>query len=494
MNKYLLFMLGAILLARFIPMVMVPFSDPTEARYAEIARIMMETGDWITPYYDYGVPFWGKPPLAFWAQAISFHIFGVNEFAPRFPSWLVTIALVYLIFHLLNTVASQRAAITAGMIFTSCLLVFALSGAVLTDPFLTLAVTLSLVAFALVRHQKQKYWRYWFFVGLALGMLSKGPIAIVLIAGPIGIWLILGKHRWRELKLFPWLSGTLLALVLTLPWYIAAEIKTPGFIQYFIVGEHFYRFIDPGWAGDLYGSAHKHPKGTIWIQWLVATLPWGIVALAGVLKGLRHRESRHAMREYLKNDDNSFYVLWAIFTMCFFSLAGNVLWTYTLPALPALAILLAMYFDKIQTATESDYSRWLSLGALISPVFLVAATLYVIQHPELLPTEKYLVDRYNSQATSEDTLLFIDDRSFSARYYSQGKAVLLTIDDLKEKLLSIPDKHLYLAIPHKDVKTIQELVSRPMSSLFKSNKYELFKVQDNTASINDSSAGEATSP
>ena len=68
-------------------------------------------------------------------------------------------------------------------------------------------------------------------------------------------------------------------LALALPWYVMAEIRTPGFLQYFIVGEHFLRFVDPGWQGDLYGTAHKRPYGGIWLDWLLATMPWGLAGL-----------------------------------------------------------------------------------------------------------------------------------------------------------------------------------------------------------------------
>ena len=91
--------LAAILASRFIGMALFPFADTTEPRYAEIARLMAETGDWITPWFEPGVPFWGKPPLSFWAQAASIKLFGVSEFAIRLPAWLATLGIVYLTWH-----------------------------------------------------------------------------------------------------------------------------------------------------------------------------------------------------------------------------------------------------------------------------------------------------------------------------------------------------------------------------------------------------------
>ncbi|WP_369011382.1 ArnT family glycosyltransferase, partial [Oligella urethralis] len=83
-----LFLLALILVAVLPVMALMPFSDTTEPRYAEIARLMLERNDWITPWFDPQTPFWGKPPLSFWLQALSMKFFGVSEFAARLPSYL----------------------------------------------------------------------------------------------------------------------------------------------------------------------------------------------------------------------------------------------------------------------------------------------------------------------------------------------------------------------------------------------------------------------
>ena len=182
-----------------------------------MARIMAETNDWITPYIDYNIPFWGKPPLSFWLQAISIDIFGVNEFAPRFPSWLMELTVTALIFKLLDTVANRQTALWGVLIYTSSLLVYTFSGAVLTDPFLNLGITLSFIAFIMVLKEKGRYWGYLFFIGLSIGFLSKGPLVLVLAGGTIGLWLLLSPKRWRVFKLYPWITGIALTLLLTLP-------------------------------------------------------------------------------------------------------------------------------------------------------------------------------------------------------------------------------------------------------------------------------------
>ena len=93
-RRAVLVLIGLLLLARLIGMAVVPLMDTTEARYGETGRIMAELNDWITPWFDYGVPFWGKPPLAFWVTAASFKAFGVSEFTARLPHLAISVFIV----------------------------------------------------------------------------------------------------------------------------------------------------------------------------------------------------------------------------------------------------------------------------------------------------------------------------------------------------------------------------------------------------------------
>ena len=476
-DRFLYWLLGVIILSRVVPMVFLPFTDPTEARYADIARIMAETGDWITPYFNYGVPFWGKPPLSFWSQAISFKLFGINEFAPRLPSWLVTLAIVGLVYRVVCAFVDRSTAILACIIFFSFMLSFALSGAVLTDTYLTLSVTLSLVAFHMVVIRQPGYWGYGFFVGLVIGLLSKGPIAVVLILGPIGLWLLLDRKRWQTLTLLPWIPGLAITVLLSLPWYIAAEIKTPGFLKYFIIGEHFYRFVDPGWNGDLYGSAHRHVKGFIWVLWLAASFPWGIIALIAVAKRLARTATRQPVLQAVKDEATGFYVLWALFTPVFFTIAGNVLWTYLLPCLPALAILIALYFrSKWKDMTRCQVRR-VTFATLVTPSILLVATAYLLTHHQQVPTEKYLVDYFKSVSAPMDKLYFINDLPFSARYYMQGRAARIELADLNNTLAHHSTMNVYLAVPKSLTAKVAELATSSTGTLYSSYDFDLLKIQ-----------------
>lgn len=275
-------------------------SDTTEPRYAEIARLMAVTNDWITPWFAPEVPFWGKPPLPFWLQAISINILGFSDFAVRLPSWLFTAGSAWLVFKVGAAVFSPMIGLWAAGIFASSALVHLTMGAVMLDSPLAFGVTLTLTGYLIcsaANNREQSvswFWRWAPFFGLAIGFLSKGPVTLALLCVPGFVMLFYASWRNMLAKL-PWIWGSVATAAAVVPWFILAEIKTPGFLNYFIVGEHFLRFTDPGWNGDLYGTAHKEPLGMIWGEGLKATLPWGFAVVIMGLYKLTQKRSREQL-------------------------------------------------------------------------------------------------------------------------------------------------------------------------------------------------------
>lgn len=442
-NPWLL-ALAAILLSRLIGMVLFPFVDTTEPRYAEIARLMAETGDWITPWFEPGIPFWGKPPLSFWAQAASIKLFGLSEFTLRLPSWLATIAIVALTWHFALQLWGRRVAQWSVLVFSTMALPYISAGAVMTDAFLALGTTLSLVSFGLVLYGQRSVWRWLFFLGLVIGLLAKGPLAVVLVGIPVVLWVLSTRCRPGNPGDFPWFWGLLATAALTLPWYLLAELKTPGFLDYFIVGEHIRRFIDPGWAGDLYGNAHLRPKGMIWVFWLWASFPWGLFALCALfismVRGLKLSPARVRL-----DSTTMFVLLCALGPLLFFTLASNTLWTYALPSLPFTAILVARWAATLDEQ-RTGYLRapLTALVPLLLSVFVLvsAAGLYPLK------TEQRLTRYYEQRHGPGDSPLFyLDELPFSARFYSNGKAQAITLEQLQKMREDQDYQRYFIAVP-----------------------------------------------
>lgn len=463
-------MLGAILGLRLITMAWLPLADTSEPRYAEIARLMLTTGDWITPWFAPGIPFWGKPPLAFWSQAFSFKALGISEFAVRLPSGLATLGTLVLIHAYARSYFGDRVAKWSLLVYSSCALAYIAAGAVLTDPFLALAATWAMVAFAMASKEPKWQWRYGFFVAIAVGLLAKGPLMLVLVTGPLIPALIRHQSARESFKNLPWLAGLALMLVLSVPWYVLAELKTPGFLDYFLIGEHFLRFVDSGWAGDLYGTAHERMKGAIWVDVLLASFPWGVVAFYMLLRRAIDPVQRPSLWQALRDPNKAYLLAWALFTPVFFSFAGNILWTYVLPALPAFSILMAIAVVNWHEKSSFD-RRLLYALASLTPLIVSGYMLLVSVQPQRLKTEKELVAYAVQHMQPGEKLVFLGSKPFSATFYSQGLAEEISMENL-----TIRHGHshtLYLAVPKGDFGQVSKSLGTPLPKIFESREYVL---------------------
>ncbi|MFP4332591.1 MAG: ArnT family glycosyltransferase [Campylobacterales bacterium] len=464
----LFLLLGFIVLSRIIAMIFIPLTDTTEARYANTALIMSKLGDWITPYYDYGVAFWGKPPLAFWAEALSFRLLGVYDFVPRLPSLIVSLLVAWLIYRVLLLLSDRWSALLGAVIYSSMLLMFALSGAVITDIYLTFCITLSLVSFLMVINDQKGFWNYLFFAGIGLGILTKGPLAHVIVGGVVFLWLIFSfKSRFAMLDKFEWKSGVLIVLIVSLPWYIIAEFKTPGFLEYFIIGEHIGRFLDSGWSGDRYGYVHNNPLGAIWLMWLVATLPWGVYGGYLLVKSLISKKLNAVDFGIFRDSNIFFLIVWALFVMLFFTISKNVIWTYVAPSLPAFAILLALYIRNL----DMQRSRAIFYVSSIVPIVAIVATIYINLFPSSVKTEKFLVEKYRDLAVDSEPIYFINNKSFSATYYLNQEIVPIDTEGLDE--ISSKNSSFFVAIRKNHSAALDE--DSDYSKVFESNRYRLYK-------------------
>lgn len=404
--------------ARVLAMVFFPLTDKTEARYGEIARRMVETNDWITPWYDNGVPFWAKPPLSTWLSAASMHVFGVNAFGARFPSLVIGLLLLPLMYAFANRdtkavrMASCLMLLTMGMYYVAI-------GTVMTDMTLVLSCTLAMAGFWFAVEEGSRRWGYVFFAALGLGLLAKGPVAIVLCGIPLFFW-VLWTNGWKKMfSSLPIVSGTLLMLAIGLPWYYLAEKKTPGFIDYFIVGEHFKRFTVPGWNGDRYGHAHAEPLGMIWPFLLADGFPWSLLLLG--LFGYRLAKKQRVMQSPL-DSQTKFLLCWLILPNLFFTFAHNIIATYPLVSLPALALLAARELAPVALRGE-DIRKWAYNTAALLPALMVAGLVVLGVRPELLTnTAAHVGTAFEKLDPDSDQLVYVGERIYSMEFYTNGKA------------------------------------------------------------------------
>lgn len=481
--QWLWVLLALVLLLRMLTLGLYPLTDTTEARYAEMARKMIESGNWLTPMFDVGVPFWGKPPLSFWLSALPMALGGVGEFTARLGPLIAALVTLLLFWHWPRSVAhrdtqptatttraNNAIAISAAIVFLSTPLGFIASAAVMTDMAMVAGTSLSMVAFWRAwtsAHGARGVWPWLFFAGQAIGLLAKGPVAVVLTGVALCLFLLVCswrqdlatplQHLWRKL---PWLRGLALTALLVLPWYLLAEQASPGFLRYFIVGEHWYRFTQSGWKGDLYGVAHAQPKGRIWLFALIATLPWALAGLYWALRRWRSGATDNTattpitpltpitpmspmtpsapMAAFHTPGERHYLLCWAVAPCLFFTMSGNILPAYALPGLPAFALLVAGLWTAAADAphrTPASTRRLVigtGLAALLAPL---AFTVLVLLAPERFDA---FSDKALLHGAPPERVVYLVQRPASGVFYTRGQARLVLAADGKRPL-ALPD-------------------------------------------------------
>lgn len=455
-----------VLVIRFTSLSAYPLTDTTEARYGEISRVMASTGNWITPQLEPGVPFWAKPPLSFWQGAISVSLLGTSEFSVRLPMFLNVLAVLMLTYAFASRLFNHRVALISTFIVITSVVGFITSGAVMTDPAMMLSTTLAMISFWFAIEHGSRRWGYCFFFALSIGFLAKGPVAWVLTGVPIVLWLTLHR-RWGDLWIrLPILQGIGIVLLLTLPWFVLSELHTPGFLNYFFVGEHFQRFTNSGWTGDLYGTAHDEPRGTIWLFTLAAFAPWSIVAV--ILAIFRLARIRYQPFTGTLTPVHKYLIFWCLWPSVFFSFAGNILPTYVLPALPAFAILLAMPLNRHRKPLM------FIVPGLALPVIMVLASPLGVYDKLERRTQRSLIQHVKTNY-AEVPIAYVGKAPHSARFYSRGTAVYLPeMDDLS---VWVKSHDVSLIASEQDLSLDGQLDTDSIAYLGRWNSHHLYLIE-----------------
>jgi 4-amino-4-deoxy-L-arabinose transferase-like glycosyltransferase len=337
--------------------------EPDEGRYAEIPREMLLRGDWIVPYLQ-GEPYLDKPPLFYWLVGLSYGLFGVADWSARLIPALAIHGCILLTYLLGRRSLGERAAFWGALLLGFAPGLVSMGRLLILDGLLTLWVTLSLfAAFEAVSGTRLR-WSWWLLAAAAcgLGILTKGPVAVLLLAPPLWMYRRLTGPscplRWPALLAF-----VVVCLAVILPWYIAICVRLPGFAWYFLWQHNVVRFLTP--------FDHQRP---IWF--------YGPVVLAGLLPGtlliipfLRFLFSGAGTIAAKRCPELGFMLLAGGWCVLFFSLSGCKLPTYVLPAFPVLALALGYYLASSPWA----YSSW--TRGVAGAVF----TLLCIGHNLLLP-------------------------------------------------------------------------------------------------------------
>lgn len=307
--------------------------DADEPAYAQAAREMLTTGDWITPHFN-GQPRFDKPILFYWLITLTYRVFGVTEFAVRFWSALAAVILVLVIARAARRWFGPPADLLAGLALMTNLLTALLARAAVTDMLLALFVTLAILAGVEALSGSPEKGRWWATAGWAamgLAVLVKGPVGLLIPGMALGgALLVLRELRRGLIRLLPW-QGVALFAAITIPWYVLVLAANGwAFVQGFVIKHHVTRYT---------GVVSSH-AGPLWFYLpvtLIGFFPWSgflprAIWQAGAMA--RRREARDRADRLLVA-----CACWAIGVFAFFSFAGTKLPSYLFPAFPAMALL-----------------------------------------------------------------------------------------------------------------------------------------------------------
>src|SRR5438477_2969677 len=219
---------------------------PDEGRYAEIAREMVATGDWVTPRLN-GLKYFEKPPLQYWLTAAAFRAFDIDDWAARLPPALGTLIALLAIGYAGKRIASPAVGAYAALAFGGMLWPIGIAHIVTLDALLTACLGIALAAFLIAQcaaeHRRdERRWMLIAWAALAGAALVKGPIALAIPGGALVFYSLATRDFavWRRLHL---IAGLCIFLAIAAPWFIAVSIANPEFARFFFIHEHLDRYL-----------------------------------------------------------------------------------------------------------------------------------------------------------------------------------------------------------------------------------------------------------
>jgi len=366
---------AAILVCLFGNLGAIGLVGPDEPRYAWVARAMATTGDWVTPRL-FGSPWFEKPVLFYWAAAIGFRLHLPPEWAARLPSAISALAVALVLGWLARKFYGEhggveaKAVLLAPILFSTSVAAIGFARAATPDMLFCSLLTLAMASAAAVldragvfpvggdvtssEKQSDSVPLILFGASLGLGVLAKGPAALILAGGALGAWALLTRHLRIAIRL---LHPIVIASfsVVALPWYILCALRNPDFIHVFIFEHNFERYLTPLFQ-------HKQPLWFFGPIVFLALLPWTVLLIPVTQGALRRWRGKS-----WTDSAGFFFACWAIFPLLFFSFSQSKLPGYILPAVPPLVLLCAV---GALSASKMSRATTIVVAAGISAVWI----------------------------------------------------------------------------------------------------------------------------
>jgi 4-amino-4-deoxy-L-arabinose transferase-like glycosyltransferase len=308
---------------------------PDEGRYAEMAREMFASGDWITTRLN-GIKYFEKPPLQTWMNALSFELFGLGDWQARLWTGLCGLLGVGLTGYAGMRVFGSRVGFYAGLVLASSFYWVACSQINSLDMGLSGMMTIALCALLVAQRDdatpsEQRNWMLLCWAGMALSVLAKGLIGLVLPGGVL-VFYTLFSRDWKIWTRLHLVKGLLLFFLIAAPWFVLVGLKNPEQPHFFFIHEHFDRFL----------KTEHHREGAWYLFFVLlaaGSVPWAGVLVQSLVLGARRGSEPTRFKPRLM------LLVWVTFIVLFFTKSNSKLPGYIVPVFPAVALLVANYLE-----------------------------------------------------------------------------------------------------------------------------------------------------
>lgn len=351
-----------------------PLANPDEGRYAEIAREMLVTGDWVLPHLN-GIPYFEKPPLTYWLVAGAEVIFGPSEWSIRMIPALFGLGGVLATYAALRRLYGRFEGLFSAAVLATGLLYFAHSRLLVLDMGVSVLMSIALLCFILGVHEvpgaRRRRLFYTLYAATALATLTKGLIGVLLPGAVMFLWLLI-FNEWKRLRPFYLPTGGLLFLAIAAPWHILAAQRHDGWAHFYFIREHWERF-----------ATDEHKRQEPW--WFFAP-----IILLGIFPwtGFLWQAVREAVAGgWARRKENAiawFLIVWAVFVFLFFSKSQSKLIPYILSVFPPLSGLIGVWLARRVREGRSELMRaglWIFTAVSL---FLAVALIIVVNKQGLL--------------------------------------------------------------------------------------------------------------
>lgn len=399
-----------------------PLALPDEGRYAEISRWMLMGGDWLAPRLD-GMPFFHKPPLLHWLQALVFQVLGVHPWTGRLVTAGHALLMLWAVHWGTLRMGAPHLAWRATLMLGTSMAVLIGGQYINHDMLVACWISVAIWCFAAALHRPgppHAALARWGFAACALGVLSKGLIGLALPGLVLVLWVLWTRQLKRVWQL-PWLSGSLVFCLLALPWFVWADHRYPGLLNYLFGTQQFTRYTATGFN-------NVHPWWFYGVALMLLALPWSWVLPTAGLTRVWRTPAVSKLVTHMPAPLWSLCWIWLVSILVFFSIPASKIVGYMLPVMPPLAVLTAWGWDAVMGQGREKIFRTLALaGACLGLAVTVLAGRYV-DHKSARDMALELA----CKASANDAVYAIDGYPYDLPFYARLTQPIRVVENWEE--------------------------------------------------------------